>query len=895
MERGTRPADEGPSYAHRVDATVPAAADADGRAPRPGRLRIYLGAAPGVGKTYAMLNEGVRRAERGTDVAVAYVETHARRNTTAQLHGLEVVPRRSLTYQGQAFEEMDLDAVLARNPDVALVDELAHTNVPGSRHEKRWEDVAELLASGIDVITTVNVQHLESLNDVVERITGITQRETVPDRVVRAADQVELVDMTPEALRRRMAHGNIYAPDKIDVALGNYFRVGNLTALRELALLWLADKVDDALQGYLDQHGISSTWEARERVVVAVTGAPSGAHLIRRAARIASRAKGDLIGVHIRTDDGLATPSTSQLEEHRRLLETLGGTYHEVIGADVRSALVRFARAEHGTQLVLGASRRSRWRERLGGSVVSAVVRAAGDMDVHVISDETPGDAAHRGTRSRSSRRRRDARLSLARRRAGWGLVAAGLPLLTLALASLRHHVGLPGDLMVFTLLVVAVAATGGLGPACVAAALSGLIVNWYFTPPLHTLSIAELGNTLALIAYLIVGVVVSLLVSSATRRSAEAARARSEAEALARVAAGLVGHEDPLPSMVDRVRSTFELDAVALFVRDGDGWRLEHGAGEPLPGSPEQARAALPIGEDAMLALVGPPFTADDHLVLQAFLAQLATALERRQLRVEAASAAVLGEADALRTALLRAVSHDLRTPLSSIKASVTSLLQRDVTWSERDRDEFLTTIDEEADRLDELVGNLLDMSRLQSGALDVLTRAVGWEEVVAAALASLSCPIDGVVVDVAESLPDIVADAALLERAVANVVANAIDHAGQAPVRIEAGTVGDRVDLRVIDRGPGIPPDQRARMFEPFQRLGDGGGDGVGLGLAVARGFVEAMGGQILIDDTPGGGLTLVLGMPRAAPTDAGPAGPAASDPGVLISPALGNPSRR
>ncbi|HEY4375850.1 MAG TPA: histidine kinase, partial [Acidimicrobiales bacterium] len=330
------------------------------RGARPGRLRIYLGAAPGVGKTYAMLGEGQRRAERGTDVVIGYVETHGRVHTIGQLGGLEVVPRRSVTYRGHAFEEMDLDAVLSRAPDVALVDELAHSNVPGSPNDKRWQDVEELLANGIDVISTVNVQHLESLNDVVERITGITQRETVPDHVVRAADQVELVDMTPEALRRRMAHGNIYAADKVDAALGNYFREGNLGALRELALLWLADKVDDALQGYLDDHGISSTWETRERVVVAVTGAASGAQLIRRASRIAARAKGDLVGVHVRTDDGLAAARTSQLEEHRRLLEDLGGTYHEVVGSEVRKALVHFAHAEHGTQLVLGATRRSR-------------------------------------------------------------------------------------------------------------------------------------------------------------------------------------------------------------------------------------------------------------------------------------------------------------------------------------------------------------------------------------------------------------------------------------------------------------------------------------------------------------------------------------------------------
>src|SRR4051812_19881243 len=312
-----------------------------------GQLRVYLGAAPGVGKTFAMLNEGWRRHERGTDVVVAYVETHNRPNTEAQLRDLEVIPRRVMTYRGQRFDEMDLDAVLARKPEQALVDELAHTNVPGSRNDKRWQDIEELLAAGIDVISTVNIQHLESLNDVVEQITGITQRETVPDAVVRAADQIEIVDMDPGALRRRMAHGNIYAAEKVDAALGNYFRVGNLAALRELALVWMADRVDGSLLDYQDTHGIAATWETRERVVVALTGAPFGEALIRRAARMAGRVGGDLIGVHIRSGDGLNRREPADLERQRALLADLGGEYHEVVGDDVPDVLVRFARAEH--------------------------------------------------------------------------------------------------------------------------------------------------------------------------------------------------------------------------------------------------------------------------------------------------------------------------------------------------------------------------------------------------------------------------------------------------------------------------------------------------------------------------------------------------------------------
>src|SRR6478752_446166 len=358
-----------------------------------GRLRIYLGAAPGVGKTYAMLGEGRRRAERGTDVVVAFVEHHGRPLTLAQCEGLEVVPRRPMEYRGASFEEMDVDAVLKRKPTVALVDELAHTNVPGSRNEKRWQDVEELLEAGIDVVSTVNVQHLDSLNDVVEKITGVPQLETVPDAVVRAADQVELVDMSTEALRRRMAHGNVYAADKIDAALSHYFRVGNLTALRELALLWLADKVDEGLQRYRAEQGIEGTWETRERVVVALTGGAEGETLLRRGARIAARsAGGDLLALHVARSDGLTGASPATLAGQRQLVESLGGTYHQVVGEDVAEALLEFARAENATQLVVGASRRSRAGALLGGAGVgSGVIRGSGDIDVHMVTHAAVG------------------------------------------------------------------------------------------------------------------------------------------------------------------------------------------------------------------------------------------------------------------------------------------------------------------------------------------------------------------------------------------------------------------------------------------------------------------------------------------------------------------------
>ena len=830
-----------------------------------GTLRIYLGAAPGVGKTFAMLNEARRRAERGTDVVVGYVETHGRQHTVAQLEGLGVVPRRRVEYRGTMLEEMDVDAILALHPTVVLVDELAHTNAPGSRHEKRWEDVEELRDAGIDVITTLNIQHLESLNDVVERITGAKQRETIPDEVARAADQVELVDMAPEALRRRMAHGNIYAPEKVDAALGNYFRVGNLGALRELALMWVADKVDDALHDYKVAHGIEEAWETRERVVVALTGAPSGEQLIRRAARMAMRARGDLVGVHILAGDGLAAAPSDLLVRHRRLLEDLGGTYREVVGDEVAAALTALARSERATQLVLGASGRSRWAELVRGSVVNDVLRDAGGLDVHIIGVDTSADEP---VPHALPRRRQMPRVSRRRRVWGWTMTGAGLPLLTLALANLRHALGLPSQLLLYLLLLVAVAAVGGAGPAVAAAVVGSLCANWFFTPPIYRFDIERGENALALVIFLLVGGVVSLLVVQAAARTADAARARAEAEALARAAAELVASEDPLPAMLERLRQTFALDAVAVGQRGSDGtWAADGAAGHPLITGPEDG-TAVELPDGAVLVLRGRSLTSDDRRLVQALGAQLVSALERRRFQEEAAKAAIVAEADSLRVALLRAVSHDLRSPLASIKASVTSLLQRDIDWTEEATLDFLATIDEEADRLDQLVANLLDMSRLQSGGLRFQLRPVGYEEVVPAALASLSGPTDCVDITLDETLPRVVADPALLERAIANLTSNAVaaTHDGKR-VRIEAGAVAGRVDLRIVDQGPGIAPEDRGRIFEPFQRLGDARGSGVGLGLAVARGFVEAMGGELTVDDTPGGGITMVIGLPEAA----------------------------
>jgi len=534
----------------------------DSTAPR-GQLRIYLGAAAGVGKTFAMLSEGHRREERGADVVVGFAETHGRPQTAALIDGLEVVARKRLEYRGSFFEEMDVDAVLARKPQIALVDELAHTNVPGSRNEKRWQDVAELLDAGIDVISAVNVQHLESVTDVVEQITGVVQRETVPDAVVRAADQVELIDMTAEALRRRMAHGNIYPPEKIDAALTNYFRAGNLTALRELALLWLADKVDEGLQKYRAEHDITSTWEARERVVVALTGGPEGDTLIRRAARIAARASGgDLLAVHVTKSDGLTGANPANLARQRQLVESLGGSYHQVVGDNISEALLTFAKAENATQLVLGASRRSWLLALLTGPGIGArTIRGSGAIDVHIVTHSQVGSRWRLLPRYRGG-------ITTRRQIAGYVLAVALAPLGALVLASDRTGINLTSDTLAFLVAVIVVALTGGFLPAVIAAIIASLLLNYYFTPPIHYWTIAQANNALALGVFVAVGLVTSWIVDATARKSNQAARANAESELLRTTAGSILRGQGTLDALLERTREAFGMRSASLLER---------------------------------------------------------------------------------------------------------------------------------------------------------------------------------------------------------------------------------------------------------------------------------------------------------------------------------------
>ncbi|MDT0543379.1 MULTISPECIES: sensor histidine kinase KdpD [Streptomyces] len=850
---------------------------------RRGKLRIYLGAAPGVGKTYAMLSEGHRRAERGTDLVVGFVEHHGRPRTQVMLRGLEEVSRRKMEYREALFTEMDVDAVLARRPAVALVDELAHTNVPGSRNAKRWQDVEELLRAGIDVVSNLNIQHLESLGDVVESITGVRQRETVPDEVVRRADQIELVDMSPQALRRRMAHGNIYQPDKVDAALSNYFRPGNLTALRELALLWTADRVDEYLQQYRSEHSIRSTWQARERIVVGLTGGPEGRTLIRRAARMAAKGSGsEVLAVYVARSDGLGLTSVSpkELAIQRTLVEDLGGTFHHVIGEDIPSALLDFARGVNATQIVLGSSRRKTWQYIFGPGVGATVARDSGpDLDVHIVTHEEVA-------KGRGLPVARGARLSRTRLIAGWLVAVAGPVLLTVLLTHVGGALasdsgpGFANEVLLFLFLTVVAALLGGLLPALGSAAVGSLLLNYYFTPPTHTLTIADPQNIFAIAVFVAVAVCVASVVDLAARRTHQAARLRAESEVLSFLAGSVLRGETSLTALLERVRETFSMDSVALLEResDVDPWTcagsVGGGGGAPPPERPEDADVDMPVGDHMALALSGRVLPAADRRVLAAFAAQAAVVLDRQRLALEAERARELAEGNRIRTALLAAVSHDLRTPLAAIKAAVSSLRSDDVAWSPEDEAELLEGIEEGADRLDHLVGNLLDMSRLQTGTVTPLIREIDLDEVVPMALVGV--PESGVSLDIPEELPMVAVDPGLLERSVANIVENAVKYspAGR-PVLVSASALGDRVELRVADRGPGVPDSAKDRIFEPFQRYGDAPrGAGVGLGLAVARGFVEAMGGRLAAEDTPGGGMTMVLTLAAAgrAPVGSG-----------------------
>jgi two-component system, OmpR family, sensor histidine kinase KdpD len=831
---------------------------------RRGELRIYLGAAPGVGKTCAMLGEAHRRLGRGTDVVAAVVETHGRKKVAELIQGIEVIPPHYISYRGSVFPELDVEAVLRRKPEVALVDEYAHSNIPGSINEKRWQDIETLLDAGITVISTLNIQHLESLNDVVAQITGIEQQETVPDEIVRKASQIELVDITPEALRRRLAHGNVYPSERIDAAMTNYFRTGNLTALREIALLWLADQVDAALAKYRAEQKITATWEARERVVVAVTGGPESETLVRRASRIASKSSAQLMVVHVVRGDGLSGVNPREMGKVRELAASLGATVHMVVGDDVPTALLDFARETNATQLVLGTSRRSRWATFFSEGIGAATIKDSGKIDVHMVTHEQ----ANRGLPFTPIPPR-------ARQVLSW-VAALTVPWAILAVTTrwLDPTLDIGGKTAIFFAGVIAVALFGGVAPAVLAGMLSGALLVYFIAEPRYSFAVDNPSNAVTIVVLLGVAMAIAVLVDAAASRAREARRATQEAELLAVFASSVLKGAD-LATLLERVREAYSQRAVCLM-RDVDGHpELVASVGKDPCATVDSADTAVKVGEEEFWMLMsGRALTGRDRRVLGVVATQAAGLVKQSELAAEAGKVQSLAEADELRRLLLSALGHDLRTPLTAAKAAVSSLRAEDVWFSPEDTAELLATVEESIDQQTSLVANLLDSSRLAAGVVRPELTQVYLEEVVQRALVGVGGrstvfgrgSLDRVKVEVGGTI--VMADAGLLERVLSNVIDNALRYAPQSMVRVNAGQVGARVLINVIDEGPGVVKGAAETMFQPFQRLGDfDTTTGLGLGLSVAKGFVDAMGGTISATDTPGGGLTILIDL--AAPS--------------------------
>jgi two-component system, OmpR family, sensor histidine kinase KdpD len=846
---------------------------------RRGKLKIFFGFAPGVGKTYRMLQ--VARdlvIEQKLDVVVGLVETHRRSETAAQVLGLTLLPRRRVEYRGRVLEELDLDAVLARRPALVLVDELAHTNAPGSRHAKRWQDIDELLDAGIDVYTTVNVQHLESLNDVIAQITHVRVRETVPDSVLDRADEIELVDLAPEELGKRLAEGKVYLPDQAGRAADSFFRRGNLLALRELALRRVAQHVDRDVLAYREHHGVDRILPAGERVLVCVGAAPSSARLIRAGARMAAGLRAPWTAAYV---EGLSFGSTEdreRLDAHLRLAESLGATVIRLSGARVADVLLAWARKNNVTRIVIGKPTHSRLRDRLRGSMLDAIVRGSAEIDVHVIT----GDEETERPPAPTTRPRR----SLGPYAFGSGVVAA----VTGVAWFLHTFTSIPDVEMLYLLAVMIVAVTAGRGPSLLAAGLGVLAYDFFFVPPTLTLAVKDVRYVLTFAMMFGVGVLLSELAGRVRRQEQQALAREARTGVLYAFSRDLAAADGAsAPAVVARhAAATFDADAWVIddahqiaaasagTALDGKEagvarWALEHGrpAGlgtDTLPGS-RTLSIPLQIGGTVCGVLsLEPraPLQREQRELLDVFSRQAAIALERDRLAEEARAATLRARTEEMRSSLLSAVSHDLRTPLAAITGAGTSL-RDDAELPDDTRRELLDTICEEAERLERLVANLLDMTRLESGALSVKREWVPVEEIVGSALTRLERRLVGreVTTDVDPGLPLLQGDPVLLEQLLVNLLENALKYTpAGSPIDVGAHASATAVTLEVADRGPGIDPAIASRVFDKFVRTGT---SGVGLGLAICRGIAQAHGGSIAVAARDGGGAVFTVSLPR------------------------------
>ncbi len=877
------------------------AANHEGR----GRLKIFLGAAPGVGKTYEMLQSAQAKRRDGVDVVVGVVETHGRHETESLLEGLAVIPRRVVDYKGHRLTEMDLDAILKRRPQLALIDELAHSNAPGSRHPKRYLDVEELIGAGIDVYTTLNIQHVDSLNDVIARITRIRVRETVPDSILDQADDIEVVDLAPDDLIQRLHEGKVYLPQQAERAVRHFFSPGNLTALRELALRRTAQRVDDQLLSHMRAHAIAGPWAAGDRVLVCVSEASNTPALIRYARRVADRLHAPWTAMYVETahTTRLSDAERDRIADYLRLAERLGASTITIAGRNIAAEVIAYAEANNITQIVIGKSDRPRWFEILHGSVVHELVRKSGPISVHVISAE---EAEPVPPKSVATRRRSEPFHALAY--AG----SAGAVVVALSLGSvIERFIGLQSISLVFLMAVLASAIAWGLRPALFACLLSALVFNFFFLPPIYTFTIADPENVVALFFFALVAVVVSNL-TAATRRQIVSARARAkttgELYAFSRKLAAIGTLDDLLWATAYQVSAMLQVRTV-LLLPGTDGSSLDLACGYPPEDRIDEAdmaaarwswehnRAAgrgadtLPGGKWLFLPLrtgsgpigvigidrdtPGPLLTPDERRLLDALADQAAVAIERISLARGLAEARVLAETERLRGALLTSISHDLRTPLASILGTVSSLRSYADRYDASEREELLATLQDEAERLNRFVGNLLDMTRLESGAIELKLDLADVAEIVGTALERAGSVLarHRVEVAIAADLPMLRLDALLFEQVLFNLLDNAAKYAPPGGrIDIHARRDGDVVAIAVVDEGPGIPSADLERVFDKFYRVQaqDRRRAGTGLGLAICRGFVEAQGGRIDAQnrrDRSGAVLTIRIPVPERA----------------------------
>ena len=858
---------------------------------RRGKLKVFFGAAAGVGKTYAMLEAA--KAD-GRDIVIAYVETHGRAETDALLAGIETVPILRVPYHGALLREMDLDAVLARHPAVAVVDELAHSNAPGARHAKRWQDVMELLDAGIDVFTTVNVQHVESLNDVVAKVTGVVVRETVPDSVLEQADEVELIDLPPDDLLERFREGKVYVPAQAEEAARNFFRKGNLIALREMALRRTAQRVDAQMRTYMREHAIGRTWPVAERLLVCVGPTPYASQLVRAAKRMADGLGAEWIAAYVETPDHLRLPVEAQdrVRQTMRLAEQLGAMTATLSGARMSDEILAFARSRNVTKIVVGKPTRTRLQRLVFGSIVEAIVEGSGDIDVYVISVEREGAASPRAPRRTVFH-------------SGWRHYAGAVALVAVAtgIAALMAPTFALANLIMVYLLGVLVSATRfGRGPSLVGSVLSVAAFDFFFVPPLYTFAVADTQYLVTFAVMLIVALVISHL-ATRIREQAAAARVREQRTAALYAMSHDLSRTRAIPEILAtagrHIAEVFSTDVAVLlpsaergltphggpsrsFEPDGSDvavarWVFEHrqpaGMGTAtLPGarglylplvSDRGALGVLGVRPDASHAFEAP----EQLHQLETFVNQTAMALERAHLAEEAQATQVRVEAERLRSSLLSSVSHDLRTPLASITGAASTLLDGGARVDEATRRELLESVREEADRLNRLVQNLLEMTRLESGSLQLQRDWHPIEEVVGAVLRRLGKRLAGrrVNVALATDLPLVLMDDVLIEQVFINLLENALKYTpAGTPLRLAATATDDRITVEIADRGPGLPPGEEERVFEKFYRGGGTSERGAGLGLAICKGIVEAHAGRVWAHNVPEGGVAFFFTLP-------------------------------